>query len=95
MSQAIGAHARARARRWVALVGGLWILSSGGLSYNFAIYSSQLKVCFTCPSRFPNVSQLFVCEQKKENLEFLQFDGSNSMALNYMRSLVTVRQVSS
>ena len=30
--------------RWSALVAGLWMLGSGGLSYNFAIYSSQLKV---------------------------------------------------
>lgn len=52
MNQATRAHAHARTRRWVALVGGLWILSSGGLSYNFAIYSSQLKVL----SRVPNAS---------------------------------------
>ena len=56
MNQATKAHVRARTRRWVALVGGLWILSSGGLSYNFAIYSSQLKV----PSRIPNASLFFL-----------------------------------
>ena len=79
MNQATKAHVRARTRRWVALVGGLWILSSGGLSYNFAIYSSQLKV----PSSVPNASLFFLkrdvhVQRKKIGVRFLKAKNQKS-----------------